>query len=68
MASKPYHYEHRILKMCNLVSTPATYTKQEQYHVVHTGPKANTNKTLTSRFTWFPLIGYVHGGNILYII
>lgn len=36
--------------------------------VVHTGPKANTNKTQTSRFTWFPKTGYVHGGNRLYII
>ena len=36
--------------------------------VVHTGPKANTNKTQTSRFTWFPKIGYVHGGSRLYII
>jgi hypothetical protein len=35
---------------------------------VHTGPKANTNKTQTSRFTWFPKIGYVHGGSRLYII
>jgi len=25
--------------------------------VVHTGPKANTNKTQTSRFTWFPKSG-----------
>ena len=37
-------------------------------YVVHTGPKANTNKTQTSRFTWFPKTGYVHGGNRLYII
>jgi hypothetical protein len=36
--------------------------------VVHTGPKANTNKTQTSRFTWFPKTGYVHGGSKLYII
>ena len=37
--------------------------------VVHTGPKANTNKkTQTSRFTWFPKTGYVHGGSRLYII
>jgi hypothetical protein len=35
--------------------------------VVHTGPKANTNKTQTSRFTWFPKTGYVHGGSWLYI-
>ena len=35
--------------------------------VVHTGPKANTNKTQTSRFTWFPKTGYVHGGSKLYI-
>lgn len=35
--------------------------------VVHTGPKANTNKTQTSRFTWFPKTGYVHGGSRLYI-
>jgi hypothetical protein len=35
--------------------------------VVHTGPKANTNKTQTSRFTWFPKTGYIHGGNKLYI-
>jgi hypothetical protein len=34
---------------------------------VHTGPKANTNKTQTSRFTWFPKTGYVHGGSRLYI-
>jgi hypothetical protein len=36
--------------------------------VVHTGPKANTNKTQTSRFTWFPKTGYVHRGSKLYII
>lgn len=36
--------------------------------VVHTGPKANTNKTQTNRFTWFPKTGYVHEGNRLYII
>jgi len=36
--------------------------------VVHTGPKANTNKTQTSRFTWFPKTGYVHGDSRLYII
>ena len=35
--------------------------------VVHTGPKANTNKTQTNRFTWFPKTGYVHGGSRLYI-
>jgi hypothetical protein len=35
--------------------------------VVHTGPKANTNKTQTSRFTWFPKTGYIHGGSRLYI-
>ena len=35
---------------------------------MHTGPKANTNKTQTSRFTWFPKTGYVHGGSKLYII
>ena len=35
---------------------------------MHTGPKANTNKTQTSRFTWFPKIGYVHRGSRLYII
>ena len=34
---------------------------------MHTGPKANTNKTQTSRFTWFPKTGYVHGGSRLYI-
>jgi hypothetical protein len=39
----------------------------EEIHVVHTGPKANTNKTQTSRFTWFPKTGYVHGGSRLYI-
>ena len=38
-----------------------------QINVVHTGPKANTNKTQTSRFTWFPKTGYVHGGSRLYI-
>jgi hypothetical protein len=35
--------------------------------VVHTGPKANTKKTQTSRFTWFPKTGYIHGGSRLYI-
>jgi hypothetical protein len=35
--------------------------------VVHTGSKANTNKTQTSRFTWFPKTGYIHGGSRLYI-
>ena len=35
---------------------------------MHTGPETNTNKTQTSRFTWFPKIGYVHGGSRLYII
>jgi hypothetical protein len=36
--------------------------------VVHIGPKANTNKTQTNRFMWFPKTGYIHGGNKLYII
>jgi hypothetical protein len=36
--------------------------------VVHTGLKANTNKTQISRFTWFLKTGYVHGGSRLYII
>jgi hypothetical protein len=35
---------------------------------VHTGPKTNTNKTQTSRFTWLPKTGYVHEGSRLYII
>jgi len=35
--------------------------------IVHPGPKANTNKTQTSRFTWFLKTGYIHGGSRLYI-
>jgi len=36
--------------------------------VVHTEPKANTNKTQTSRFMWFFKTRYVHGDSRLYII
>jgi hypothetical protein len=45
----------------------SSWSKLDQVSVVHTGPKANTNKTQTSRFTWFPKTGYVHGGSRLYI-
>eukprot|EP00258_Populus_trichocarpa_P051379 XP_024467398.1 receptor-like serine/threonine-protein kinase SD1-7 [Populus trichocarpa] len=37
---------HRDLKASNVLL--------DDHIVVHTGPKANTNKTQTSRFTWFP--------------
>jgi len=36
--------------------------------VVHTGPKANTNKNTNKQIYVVPQIGYVHGGSRLYII
>jgi len=56
-------YFHNFHAHC--ITTQSCVVRVET--VVHTGPKANTKITQTSRFTWFPKTGYVHGGSRLYI-
>jgi hypothetical protein len=63
---KFYNFEPRNEKRV-FFSVQASLMLWYQF-VVHTGPKANTNKTQTSRFTWLPKTRYVHGGSRLYII
>ena len=56
------------IQMMHLIKRSHLVEESGSVHtVVHTGPKANTKKTQTSRFTWFPKTGYVHGGSRLYI-